>query len=129
MRTILLIDDNIEILENFKEYFELEGYKVLTSNNGNIGIALALEFIPDLIICDILMPGMDGYEVLHRLSKSAKTCEIPFIFSSSKSEKTDRMYALKLGVDNYIVKPFDPKDLLKMADTCFKSLSKRILQS
>ncbi len=122
MRTILLIDDNIEILENFKEYLELEGYKVLTSNNGNIGIALALEFIPDLIICDILMPGMDGYEVLHQLRESAKTCEIPFIFSSSKSEKTDRMYALKLGVDNYIVKPFEPKDLLKMACTCFKSL-------
>jgi len=125
MKTILLIEDNNEILENFTEYLEIEGYKVIGASNGKRGVELAVEFIPDLIICDVLMPEMDGHEVLHLLLETSKTHEIPFIFSTSMSEKVDRKEALALGADDYIIKPFDMELLLKMIDTWLKSGSKR----
>jgi DNA-binding response OmpR family regulator len=115
MATILLIEDNIPILENLTEYFEMEGFKILIADNGKKGIELAREHVPDLIICDTNKPVMDGYEVLHLLLNLVKTYEIPFIFSTSNAEKVDRIKALELGADDYIIKPFDPEILLKMA--------------
>ena len=125
MQTILVIEDNEEILENLIEYMEMEGYKILAANNGQRGVELARELIPDLIICDVLMGGMDGHEVLRLLLDSAKTNEIPFIFSTSMSEKVNRAEALKLGADDYIIKPFELEDLLKMVKTWIKSGSHR----
>jgi DNA-binding response OmpR family regulator len=125
MKTILLIEDNTAILDNLTEYFELEGFKIFVANNGKKGIELAREFIPDLIVCDVLMPQMDGHEVLHILLDIAKTSEIPFIFSTSMSEKIDRAGALALGADEYIVKPFELKVLLSIAKTLIESGSKR----
>jgi CRP/FNR family transcriptional regulator, cyclic AMP receptor protein len=121
MATILIIDDNIPILENLTEYFEIEGYKILTADSGIKGIELAREHIPDLIICDTKMPVMDGYEVLHLVLDLTKTYEIPFIFSTSNSEKVDRTKALALGADDYIVKPFALQKLLVMAEKWLKS--------
>jgi CRP/FNR family cyclic AMP-dependent transcriptional regulator len=115
MKTILLIEDNNDILDNLTEFFELEGYKVLTANNGKSGIQLAREFIPALIICDVLVREMDGHEVLRLLLETTSTQEIPFIFSTSNCEKVDRTAALKLGADDYIVKPFELETLLPMA--------------
>ncbi|MEQ8547127.1 MAG: response regulator [Cyclobacteriaceae bacterium] len=114
MKTILLIEDNEDILENLIEYFELEWYKILSSNNGKDGLALARKNIPDLIICDVLMSEMNGYEVLSLLLNSSKTREIPFIFSSSNSELVDRKEALALGANDYIIKPFALDALLLM---------------
>jgi len=114
MKTILLIEDNKDILDNLIEYLELEGYEVLSANNGKRGIELAEQFIPDLIICDVLMREMDGHEVLRLLSETSSTHKIPFIFSTSNSEKVDRAAALKLGADDYIVKPFELETLLQM---------------
>ncbi len=125
MKTILVIEDEKDILENLIEYFEIEGYKILVANNGKRGVELAREFIPDLIICDVLMREMDGHEVLHLLLNSANTYQIPFIFSTSMSEKIDREEALKLGADDYIIKPFELEALLKMAKTWIKSGSNR----
>ena len=125
METILVIEDNNDILENLTEYLEMEGYKILPANNGKRGVELAREFIPDLIICDVLMREMDGFEVLHSMLDTSKTYEIPFIFSTSLSEKIDRTEALRLGADDYIVKPFDMELLLKMAKACIRSGSKR----
>ena len=125
MATILLIEDNLPVLENLTEYFELEGYKILIADNGKKGIELAMEHIPDLIICDTKMPEMDGYEVLHSILDFTRTYEIPFIFSTSNSEKVDKAKALALGADDYIVKPFEPETLLKMARTWIRSGSKR----
>jgi CheY-like chemotaxis protein len=73
METILLIEDNNEILENFTELLEIEGYKVLAASNGKKGVELARQFIPDIIICDVLMPLMDGHEVLHLLMETSAT--------------------------------------------------------
>lgn len=125
MATILLIEDNIPILENLTEYFEMESYKILIADNGKRGIELAREHIPDLIICDTKMPVMDGYEVLHLILDWAKTYEIPFIFSTSNAENVDRKKALELGADDYIVKPFDLPTLLVMAKKWIKSGSVR----
>jgi DNA-binding response OmpR family regulator len=125
MKTILLIEDNKEILENLTEYLELEGFKILLADNGKRGIELAREFIPDLIVCDVKMREMDGHEVLHQLLDTAKTHDIPFIFSTSMSEKNDRIESLNLGADDYIIKPFEPEALLKIANSLIKSGSKR----
>jgi len=125
MKTILVIEDTKDILDNLTEYLEMEGYKILGADNGKKGVELAREFIPDLIICDVLMPEMNGYEVLHLLIDTAATYEIPFIFSTSMSETVDRAEALKLGANDYIVKPFDMELLLKMVKTWIKSGSNR----
>ena len=124
-KTILLIEDNSDILENLTEYLEMEGYKIIIANNGKRGIELASEFLPDLIICDVLMPGMDGHEVLHLLLGTAKTFQIPFIFSTSNSERVDRESALSLGADDYIIKPFVLETLLEMANRWIQSGSIR----
>jgi CheY-like chemotaxis protein len=125
MKTILLIEDNTNILENLTEYFELEGYRILIANNGERGVELARELIPDLIICDVLMPQMDGHEVLQLILETARTYEIPFIFSTSMSEKIDKTEALIAGADDYIIKPYDPEILLEMAKKWIKSGSIR----
>lgn len=123
MATILLIEDNLTILENLTEYFEMEGYKILTATNGKKGIELANKNIPDLIICDTKMPVMDGYEVLQLILDLKKTHEIPFIFSTSNSENVDRTKALELGADDYIIKPFELQTILAMAKKWIKSKS------
>jgi len=125
METILIIDDYKDILENLTEYFEMEGFKVLSANNGRKGIELAREYIPDIIICDCLMYDMDGPEVLRLLLASPETCEISFIFSTSLSQKLDSENAIKLGADNFIVKPYELDVLLKMVKSLIKSGSKR----
>lgn len=125
MKTILIIEDTEPILENLTEYFEMEGFKIIGARNGKIGIELAVELIPDLIICDVLMPEMDGFQVLDALIHMTKTWEIPFIFSTSMSEKVNREQGLKLGADDYIIKPFELEALLKMADYWIKSGSLR----
>jgi DNA-binding response OmpR family regulator len=114
MKKILLIEDTLEILENFTEYLEMHGYEVHAANNGKVGVAFAAEISPDLIICDALMVDMDGFEVLRMIKSSLKTSEIPFVFSTSLSEKIDRAEALALGADDYLVKPFDLSKLLEV---------------
>jgi CheY-like chemotaxis protein len=121
MKSILLIEDNEDILRNLIEYFELEGYKILFANNGKEGVEVAREFVPDLIICDVLMGEMDGHEVLRLLLNTTITSEIPFIFSTSNSKKVDRAQALALGADDYIIKPFELEELLFMAKKWIKT--------
>jgi DNA-binding response OmpR family regulator len=125
METILLIEDNDSILENLTEYLEMEGYKILAANDGKKGVELAREFIPDLIICDVLMREMDGREVLNLILETPNTSGIPFIFSSAMSEKIDKLEALELGADDYIIKPYELETLLKMIKSWIKSGSKR----
>lgn len=125
MKSILLIEDNIDILENLAEYLAMEGYRVFSTNNGDKGIEMALEFMPDLIICDMPRPGIDGYEVLRVLINDLNITRIPFIFCTTLCEKIDRSDALESGADDYIVKPFELETVLKMAKLCIKTGSKR----
>lgn len=116
MKKILLIEDTPEILENFTEYLELHGYEVHAADNGKGGVALAAEISPDLIICDVLMTGIDGFEVLRLIRSSSKTAGIPFVFSTSLSENLEKSEALVLGADDYLVKPYNLSKLLEIAN-------------
>jgi CRP-like cAMP-binding protein/CheY-like chemotaxis protein len=109
---ILLIEDNAEVRENTTEILELAGYYVVAAANGKVGVELAQKESADLIICDIMMPELDGYGVLHILNKNSETAGIPFIFLTAKTEKTDIRKGMNLGADDYLTKPFDDTDLL-----------------
>ena len=112
MKKILLIEDNLEVRENTEEILTLANYEVITAANGKIGVELAQQQKPDLIICDIMMPELDGYGVLHILGKKDETARIPFVFLTAKTEKTDIRKGMTLGADDYLTKPFDDTDLL-----------------
>jgi DNA-binding response OmpR family regulator len=112
MKKILLIEDNPEVRENTAEILELAGYEVVTAPNGKVGVEYAQKEKPDLIICDIMMPELDGYGVLHILNKRPETSGVPFIFLTAKTEKTDIRKGMNLGADDYLTKPFDDTDLL-----------------
>lgn len=122
MKTILLIEDNNDIRENTAEILELANYNVLTAENGKGGLALALEHKPDMIICDIMMPVLDGYGVLHVLQKNEALRQIPFIFLSAKSERSDLRKGMELGADDYITKPFTDTELLTAMESRFKKI-------
>lgn len=122
MQKILIIEDNQEVRENVAEIIELAGYEILTAENGKIGAEKALSDRPDLIICDIMMPGLDGYGVLHLLNKHEETTGIPFIFLTAKSERSDFRKGMEMGADDYIIKPFDAIELLNAVETRLKKL-------
>lgn len=128
MKKILLIEDNPDIRENTGEILSLAGYEVSTAENGKIGVDLAQRIKPDLIICDIMMPELDGYGVLHILNKSTDTSAIPFIFLTAKTEKTDIRKGMSLGADDYLTKPFDDTDLLNAIETRLRKHSLRNTQ-
>lgn len=119
-KTILLIEDNAEVRENTAEILELSNYNVLTAENGKIGVETAKKSKPDLIICDIMMPEMDGYGVLFMLGKDPETSGIPFIFLTAKAEKSDIRRGMELGADDYLTKPFDEMALLNAIEVRLK---------
>ncbi len=120
MKKILIIEDNQDVRENLAEILELSGYTALTAENGKVGAAKAQTDLPDLILCDIMMPELDGYGVLHILSRQATTADIPFIFLTAKAEKEDFRRGMALGADDYIVKPFDDAVLLQTIESRLK---------
>lgn len=120
MKTILLIEDNKDVRENIAEILELANYEVRQAENGKLGVEMAQERRPDLIICDIMMPVLDGYGVIHLLSKNAETASIPFIFLTAKSERSDFRKGMELGADDYITKPFDDVELLRAVESRLK---------
>lgn len=112
MKTILVIEDNSEIRENVTEILELAQYNVLSAENGKDGVALAMKQTPDLVLCDIMMPVLDGYGVLHLFNKDSKLSSVPFIFVSAKASRDDFRKGMDLGADDYITKPFNQSELL-----------------
>ena len=120
MKKILIIEDNNDMRENIAEILELAQYDVVTAPNGKEGVRLAQETSPDLIICDIMMPELDGYGVLHILGNDPNTSMIPFIFLTAKAEKGDFRKGMGLGADDYITKPFDDTELLEAIEIRMK---------
>lgn len=112
MKKVLLIEDDDQLRENIAELLDLYNYKVYTTSEGSKGVELAHEVHPDVIVCDIMMPGMDGYQVLEILSHGRDTMKIPFIYMSAKSERSDVRRGMDLGADDYIPKPFEEKELI-----------------
>ena len=120
MKSILLIEDNDELRENTAEILELANYKVVSAANGKLGIKAALKNKPDLIICDVMMPELDGYGVLHLINKNIELSGIPFIFLTAKSERSDLRKGMEMGADDYITKPFTDIELLNAIESRFK---------
>jgi CheY-like chemotaxis protein len=120
MKSILVIDDNKDIRENTAEILELAGYKTLTAENGKKGVEQALKEKPDLIVCDIMMPELDGYGVLHLLRKNPGSQNIPFIFLTAKTERSDFRKGMEMGADDYVTKPFDDIELLNAIEIRLK---------
>ncbi|MBK8655865.1 MAG: response regulator [Haliscomenobacter sp.] len=116
-KKILVIEDNLEVRENLAEILELSDYEVLQAEDGTLGVELASREKPDLIICDVMMPRLDGFGVLNILSKKPDTASIPFIFLTAKAEKADFRRGMNLGADDYITKPFYKDELLAVVET------------
>lgn len=120
MKTVLVVDDNPDIRENTTEILELAGYKTFSAENGKKGVDIALKEKPDVIVCDIMMPDLDGYGVLHLLRKNDATRHTPFIFLTAKTERSDFRKGMEMGADDYITKPFEDVELLSAIETRLK---------
>lgn len=120
MKSVLVIDDNTDIRENTAEILELAGYKTFTAENGKKGVEMAQREKPDLIVCDIMMPELDGYGVLHLLRKNEETERIPFVFLTAKTERSDFRKGMEMGADDYITKPFEDIELLNAIEIRLK---------
>ncbi len=119
-KKILIIEDNDDIRESSIEILELAGYEVIDASNGKIGVELAQRHLPDMILCDIMMPELDGYGVLYLLSKNPETANIPFIFLTAKAERADMRKGMEMGADDYLTKPFDDMELLNTIESRFQ---------
>lgn len=115
-KTILLIEDNADMRENTAEILELAGYIVLKAEHGRRGVEIARKEHPDLVLCDIMMPELDGYGVLHLLGRDPATAETPFVFLSAKAERGDVRKGMELGADDYLTKPFEESELLNAVE-------------
>jgi len=120
MKTILLIEDNNDIRENMAEIIEMANYKVLTAADGKQGVELAMKQKPDLVVCDIMMPVLDGYGVLHMLHKNPDLKSVPFIFLSAMAERAEVRKGMELGADDYITKPCSGTELLNAIESRLK---------
>ena len=117
MKSILVIEDVKEVRENICEILELSGYQVFAAKNGSEGVEQATHRLPDLILCDVMMPRLDGYGVLKILRGNQTTNHIPFIFLTARVDKSDFRKGMGLGADDYITKPFDDTELLEAIET------------
>ncbi len=117
MKIILLIEDSDDIRETTAEILELANYKVLTAENGKVGVEIANKTKPDLVVCDIMMPILDGYGVLHIFSQSPNLQNIPFIFLTAKTDRSDLRKGMDMGADDYLTKPFQEIELLKAIES------------
>lgn len=119
-KKVLIIEDNDDIRENVVEILELAGYQVYAANNGKAGVDLAIKNLPDIILCDIMMPELDGYGVLYMLNKYPDVAAIPFIFLTAKAERIDLRKGMEMGADDYLTKPFDDMELLNAIESRLK---------
>ncbi|UBM58547.1 response regulator [Marinilongibacter aquaticus] len=121
-KKIAIIEDNLELRENIEEILELNGYDVRAADNGRTGVDLVNDFLPDLVVCDIMMPILDGFGVLHLLSKQPETASIPFIFLTAKAERHDMRKGMEMGADDFITKPFDDIELISAIESRLRKI-------
>ena len=116
MKKILVIEDDANIRESLMELLEMKSYSVIVADNGLEGLRLAGEQKPDLILCDVMMPGLNGYEVIERVRANVEIAGIPFIFLSAKAMEQDILQGKKLGANSYLTKPFRANELFTVVD-------------
>ena len=126
---ILIIEDNDSIREGVIEILEMAGYDVIEAENGKTGVEMAQKHLPEVILCDIMMPELDGYGVLYMLSKSVQTSSIPFIFLTAKADHNDLRKGMEMGADDYLTKPFDDMELLTAIEVRLKKKAAHRLQN
>lgn len=124
MKKVLIIEDNDDIREGTAEILDLAGYETFMAKNGRIGVDLAIKHTPDIILCDIMMPELDGYGVLYLLQKNQQTASIPFIFMTAKAERADMRKGMEMGADDYLTKPFDDVELFSAIESRLKKRNK-----
>ncbi len=124
---LLLIDDDPNLILLVKDYLEFRGYEVITADNGKTALNILEDADPDMIICDIMMPEMDGYTFVENVRSNVKTRWIPFLFLSAKGQSQDRVKGLSKGADVYMVKPFEPEELVAQVESSLKQAD-RLLQ-
>lgn len=122
---ILVIEDNDDIRESIAEILELADYEVVQARNGKEGVDFATQYLPDIILCDIMMPELDGYGVLYLLNKNPHTSAIPFIFLTAKAERVDMRKGMEMGADDYLAKPFDDVELLSAVESRLNKRNKQ----
>lgn len=123
-KKLLLIDDDPNLILLVKDYLEFRGYEVVTANNGVQALKVLEDFLPDLMICDIMMPEMDGYALVEQVRKDARTAWIPVIYLSAKGQTQDRVKGLNVGADVYMVKPFEPEELVAQVESSLRQLKR-----
>ncbi len=120
---ILIVEDDPDVAEMLNAYFRVQGYEVFTVNWGEDGVRAGQSVAPDLIILDIRLPDIDGFEVARRLRSDRRTNEIPIIFLTEKRDRGDRLQGLEVGADDYITKPFDVQELRLRVRNALKRVS------
>lgn len=120
---ILIVEDDLDVAEMLNAYFRVQGYEVFTVNWGEDGVRSSLQDHPDLVILDIRLPDIDGYEVARRLRADRRTSDIPIIFLTEKRDRSDRLQGLEIGADDYITKPFDVQELRLRVRNALKRVS------
>ncbi|MCT7960555.1 response regulator transcription factor [Laspinema sp. D1] len=126
-KRLLLIDDDPNLILLVKDYLEFRGYEVTTAENGREALEILEKEMPDMIICDVMMPEMDGYAFVEQVRKDPRTNWIPVLFLSAKGQSQDRVKGLNTGADVYMVKPFEPEELVSQVEASLKQAG-RLLQ-
>lgn len=121
---LLLIDDDPNLILLVKDYLELRGYEVTTAKNGREALRVLEKSIPNLIICDVMMPEMDGYAFVKRVRDNPQTSYLPVLFLSAKGQIQDRVTGLNTGADVYMIKPFEPDELVAQIEASLKQASR-----
>ncbi len=109
---VLVVDDDPQVLKLLRLNFEMEGYDVDAATDGSEALAAAARRRPDAVVCDVMMPGMDGLEVVRRIREDPELADIPIVVVSAKAQRSDMREGVKAGADEYVTKPFDPQDVL-----------------
>jgi DNA-binding NarL/FixJ family response regulator len=125
-KKLLLIDDDPNLILLVKDYLEFRGYDVITAENGREALEILESSTPDMIICDVMMPEMDGYSLVSTIRSEPKTSWIPVLFLSAKGQSQDRVKGLNIGADVYMVKPFEPEELVAQVESSLKQASRLI---
>jgi DNA-binding NarL/FixJ family response regulator len=125
-KKLLLIDDDPNLILLVKDYLEFRGYEVITAENGREALEVLEGSAPDMIICDVMMPEMDGYSLVSTIRSEPKTSWIPVLFLSAKGQSQDRVKGLNIGADVYMVKPFEPEELVAQVESSLKQASRLI---
>jgi DNA-binding NarL/FixJ family response regulator len=128
-KRLLLIDDDPNLILLVRDYLEFRGYEVLTADNGKEALDLLAQNLPDMIVCDIMMPEMDGYALIENIRKNPRTSWIPVLFLSARGQSQDRIKGLNLGADVYMVKPFEPEELVAQVESSLKQTNRLLLHT